>query len=67
MSKAKQPAPAARKVIVMDKGYGGEIMFQDTRDSIAWCGDSNGHGIKGYKLAKLIADMWNQNAERLSS
>lgn len=63
MSGTNNPFPSARKVIAMDKGYGGEVIFEDTRETVAWCGD-NGHGIKGFELAKLIADLWNQNVAK---
>ena len=59
MSDTKQPAPVARK------GYGGEVIFEDTRQTVAWCGD-NGHGIKGFELAKRIADSWNRNAKKVT-
>lgn len=48
-----------RKVLAIDKGYGGEVIFEDTRHTVAWCGD-NGHGIEGFEIARL----WNENAAR---
>ncbi len=63
MNDTSKPKIESRKVHAIDYGNGGQIGFDDTRDTVAWCGD-NGHGIKGFEIAKVIIRLWNENAAR---
>ncbi len=64
MNDTSNPKIESRKVHAMDCGNGGLIGFDNTRDTVAWCGD-NGHRILGFEVAKVIARLWNENAEKV--